>query len=214
MTDEKKESSAPVQEKPADAAEVAPPSMFGVPMESFVRGSRSRTSAHDRMIAQEHADAERRRDVAAAERKQAQKPIHQGGAMMYQNRFQDNPEAADSFFSLEYVTTRGEPFYMNGQALGCLADVQVLPDGSVQFVMVCPSCKAEGLPLDRCQMTVNTRNKKFEIDFNGAGEMVLFNDGFGPKAYRSAGIIRETEPFRCSQCGWACRIVKNKVRPE
>ena len=212
MSDEKNDTSQTSAPAPAEPT-TSLGSAFGVPLEAFVRGQRSRPASHDRMIAEEEADAERRRDVAAAERKAAAKPIHQGGAMMYENKFQDNAEQSQSFVSLEYVTDRGEPVYLQGQELGCLADVQALPDGSVQIILVCPKCKAEGLPQGRCQMTVNSRNKRVDLDMSSAGEMVLFNDGFGAKAYRSAGVVRETDSFGCYQCNARYRIVKNKVRP-
>jgi hypothetical protein len=220
MTDEKNETNAnsatPAAEPESkiilDGADA--PSMWGVPLESFVRGNRSRPASHDRMMAEEEADAERRRSIAAKERAQAKVPIHQGGAMLYTNKFQDSPESAESFFSLEYVTSSGEPMYLHGQQLGCLADVQVTPEGAIQFHIVCPQCKANDVPQGRCQMRVDSRNKKFDLDGRTAGEMVIFNDGFGAKAYRSAGTIRETERIRCDQCGWACRIVNNKVRAD
>lgn len=193
----------------------APTNIMGMPIEVFVRGDRTRPMAHDNEIAAREADAERRRDVAAAERKMASQPIGaQGGAMMYQNRFNDSPDAQESYFELKYVTSRGEPFYMQGQELGCLADLQLLPDNSLQFIMVCPKCKASGLPQAECQMTVNTRNKKFEFDPAGPADIIMFNDGFGVRPYRSAGKIRETERFRCDRCSWACRIVNNCVRPD
>lgn len=219
MSDAKNETNAQSEQsaQPENAAPPAPapePKMWGVPLESFVRGARTRTMAHDQQVAEEEADAEKRRAVAAKERAMSKVPIHQGGAMLYQNKFQDSPESAESFISLEYVTVRGEPMYLNGQELGCLADVTVLPDGAIQFHIVCPQCKSMDVPQGRCQMRVNSKNKRFEIDFSTAGEMVMFNDGFGPRAYRSAGVIRETERLRCDQCGWACRIIKNKVRPE
>jgi len=166
------------------------------------------------MIVTEEADAEKRRDVAAEERAAAKVPIAQGGGMMYENRFQDSNESAASYFELRYVDRRGGPRYLQGQELGGLADVQALPDGSVQVLLICPRCKEEGLPLGQCSMTVNTRNKKIDIDFSTAGEMILFDDGFGMRAYRSAGTIRETDRFDCYQCNAGYRIVKNRVLPE
>lgn len=213
MTDEKSDAPGTSAPPVVEQATSIPSAPFGVPLEAFVRGQRSRPAAHERMLAEEHEDAERRRAVADQECKEAKKPIVQGGAMLYTNKFQESPEASESFFALEYVTERGEPLYMHGQELGCLADVTAMPDGSVQFHIVCPQCKAEGLHQERCQMRVNSKNKKFEIDFSTAGDLVMFNDGFGPKPYRSAGVLRETERLRCDQCGWACRIIKNKVRP-
>lgn len=218
MTDEK---TGPSEAREAETSPAAPsepsttPStLFGVPLEAFVRGQRSRPAAHERMLAEEHADAERRRDIAAQERAAARKPIAQGGAMLYQNKFQESPDASESFFDLAYVDRSGDPIVRNGEPVKGLADVTVLPDGSVQFHLVCPKCMEEGLHQDRAQMRVNSRNRKFEVDFSGAGTLIMFNDGFGMKPYRSAGVIRETERLVCSQCGWACRIVKNVVRPE
>jgi len=213
MSDQKSDPPPP-EGASTEVSETAPGAVWGVPLESFVKGTRTRPSAHDRMVATDEADAERRRDVSAKERALARVPVHQGGAMIYENKLSSDPEQQQTYFALEYVDARGEPFYLNGQALGCLADVQVLPDGHVQFQMVCPKCKAEGVPQGQCQMRVNSANKRFEIDPDTAGSLVMFNDGFGPKAYRSAGVIRETERLRCYQCGWACRVVRNKVRPE
>lgn len=195
--------------------ETAPQLVMGAPLEVFVRGDRTRPLAHDMAIAAREADAEQRRGVAAAERKLAAKPIGAGGgAMMYTNKFTDTPDAQETYFDLKYVTKRGEPYYMQGQELGCLADLQALPDGSLQFIMVCPKCKENGLPQAECQMTINIRNKRFEIDPPGPGDIIMFDDGFGVRPYRSAGTIRESERFRCDRCSWACRIEKNRVRPE
>jgi hypothetical protein len=184
-------------------------SLFGVPVSVFVKGGTS-TSAHDRQVAAIEADAERRRDIAAEERKIAAVPLEQGGGKIYSNQFSSNANVEAGFVLLKYLTPKGDVRYENGDELQCLADVHMLAADELSLTLVCPTCKSRGVPQGQCQMRLRQKNKNFDLDLSKAGQMFVF-DG---KPYRSAGVVRESERFRCDQCGWTARIVDNCVRPE
>ena len=39
-------------------------------------------------------------------------------------------------------------------------------------------------------------------------------DGSGPKRYKSAGVVTESEIFGSRDCSWRARIVNNTIREE
>ena len=197
----------------------APPTLFGLPLASFVRGG-TPTMAHERAVAEQEADAEKRRDIAAEERKIARVPVEQGGGKIYQKLMTDNPSAPQAYVLLDYLTSRGEPMMYLGQPIQCLADLTlsgetVKSDGfgklgqEMTLHIVCPACIARGMPQGQAQLTIRQSNKHWQLDTTKAGMPVLFEGA----AYPSAGRIVECERFRCP-CGWAARIYDNKVRAE
>jgi len=204
---------------PPEPPPAAPPMLFGLPLASFVRGG-TPTMAHERAVAEQEADAEKRRDIAAEERRIARVPIDQGGGKMYQQRFTATPGVPQAYVLLDYLTSRGEPMLYLGQPLQCLADLtisgeQIGSDGfgahsqEMTLHIVCPACIARGMPQGQAQLTIRQSNKHWQLDTNGAGMPIIFEN----QAYSSAGRVVECERFRCP-CGWAARIYNNKVRAE
>lgn len=198
-----------------------PRTVMGLPMAAFVRGGTT-SSRHDRFAAEQHLDAEARRNDAdaAKERELARTPLEQGGGVMFGGRFLPAADAGGSFVLLVYLNPKGEVLYESGEEFQCLADLTVLEGGELCLVIVCPACLTRGVHHDQCQMRVRQTNKHFEFSTKGAGDLIVFKEydhvleKFVEKVYKSAGTIVESERFRCDQCGWTARIVNNRVRPD
>ncbi len=191
--------------------------MFGVPLDSFVRGGTS-SSADDKRVAELKFDAQQRRAVSDREKALARIPIESGGSQLYSNQLTEHPEIEQSYLELHFVNSRGEPLYDHGEPSRCLADVVLLTNDEMAIIIACPSCFAKRKPLDQCQIKIRQTNKNFELDTSKAGSAIYWIDGYRSdgskiiKVYRSAGVVRESEKFRCD-CGWAARIVKNQIFP-
>jgi hypothetical protein len=217
--DNKKSLAVPTPEERAHADE-APKKVFGVPVDMFVRGSRTTTTAHDNEQARITYESELRRDQAAAEKRIASIPIEQGGGVMHGGPLMPE-DGEQGYVELFYLTAKGEQRYEFGEPTRCVGDVMLVGDGELCFILVCPSCKERGVPMDRCQMRVRQSNRKWEFSAKRAGDMIPWVEGNDPvtgqklvKMYKSAGTIVESERFKCDQCGWAARIYDNKVRPD
>jgi len=199
--------------EPKTEPQEAPREIFGVPLAAFVKGGTS-TSQNDRRIAEVEADAERRRDIAARERAIAKVPIEKGGGKIYSNSLTDKPEIAQAYVELTYLTPRGED-----TGIKCLADVLVGAHpphpAELTLVLVCPRCKARGVPQGQCQIRIHQCNKRWELDTRTAGELIMWEENGNLRPYRSAGKIMECERFECGYCGnWSARIDKNRVWPD
>lgn len=211
MTDSDKTIETHDTEPSGPSEEAAPqPSIFGLPVAAYIKGGGTTTSAHDKRVMEIEADAERRRDQALAEKKLASAPIEEGGAKVFTHHLSSNANVEAGFVLLQYLTPKGDVRYENGEELQCLADVHMLSADELCLTLVCPSCKNRGIPQGQCQMRIRQKNKHFDLDVTKAGELIVFEG----KPYRSAGVVRESDRFRCDQCGWAARIINNCVRPE
>jgi len=220
VSDEAKPVHEPVlSSTPEKPAKEAPPTLFGVPLASFVRGG-TPTMAHERAVAEQEADAEKRRDIAAAERRIARVPIEQGGGKIYQTRMTENASVPQAYVLLDYLTARGEPIMYMGQPLQCLADIIIsgakiksggfgIHGQEMTLQIVCPQCVSRGMPMGQAQLTIRQSNKQWELDTSKAGLPLIFMG----EAFPSAGRIVECERFSCP-CGWSARIYDNKVRAE
>lgn len=192
-------------------AEPAPEVMqvLGLPMEMFVRGGTS-TMGNDRLVAENEADANRRRGIQDQERLK----VAEEGAHLYTNKLTSAPEVQQVYVLLDYYTKGGEHLYDHGEKVQCLADVIILPGEKVELmlIIVCPRCK-ENRPQGQAQIKIRQSNRHWELDTRKSGDLIMFDDGFGPKPYKSAGTIMDCEKFSC-ECGWTARIDKNRVLPE
>ena len=65
-----------------------------------------------------------------------------------------------------------------------------------------------------CQLKIAQRHKYFEFVTGKGPKNFVFDDGFGPRTYHSAGMVIESETFSCPVCGWKARIHNNTVRPD
>ena len=212
----------------ARAAETEAPKVvdggFGVPIDMFVKGGTT-SRRHDRMVAEEEADAERRRDEQAFMRHMASIPIEEGGARMYENRMALNPTGLpteSAKVELTYLRPSGEPEYNHGKPLKCLADIIVgmdpLKPEELTLIVVCPQCE-QRMPQGQCQIQIRQSNRNWYLDPRTAGELIAWEeqDELGRKRvipYRSAGRVMDGERFTCPRCDWSARIDNNRVWPD
>jgi len=222
MADQQVDDAAPTPEPAPAAPEEGPREIMGLPVDMFVKGGTT-SMRHDRMVQQEEAEAERRRDEHDAMKRMAQVPVDQGGAMMFNNQLQPNPQGVPMEtpkVELVYLTAGGEPEYNKGKPLKCLADILVGMDPAhpeeLTLVLVCPSCETR-MPQGQCQIQLRQTNRKWELDTRAAGTLILWEEEVGNRkvvrTYRSAGVVMESERFTCPRCPWSARIDKNRVRP-
>lgn len=178
--------------------------VMGLPMAMFMKGGRTPTHAHEMAVASAHADSEKRRDVADAERRIASVPIAQGGGKMLGGRL-NTPDPIAAYVLLTYTNERREPLMFRGKPIDCLADI-VEADGDLALMIFCLSCKKRDEPLDHCILRIFQKNRSWHLDTRTSGEMIFFDGAL----YRSAGTIMDSERFSCV-CGWAAHIDRNQI---
>lgn len=185
----------------------------GAPM-GFVRGgtstARSEKLFHDRFV-----DGEERRDQAARDRANARVPVEDGGAQLLTNQFTRHPEIPKAFIPLTFVDKRGETIYVNGEPVMCCADLIVGMDPmrptALALVIVCPRCQQQSHKHQQDnQIIIKQWNKYFEFAA-GKGPRTFVFEG---KTFNSAGMVVQSEAFRCPDCGWRARIDQNRVWPD
>lgn len=214
VPDEPAASSESVAE-PAPAEPAQPTTYLGLPVDMFVKGGTT-SSRHDAYVAEQEADAERRRNEEDRIKKIASLPVEQGGGKLFTNYLSPNPEGIpveNPKILLHYLTRAGEQVYNEGKPLKCLADIIVGLDpanmSELTLVLVCPRC-CERLPQGQCQIQVRQSNRMWHLDQTKAGELIVFEG----RPFRSAGLIMESERFTCPRCTWQAHIDKNRVWPE
>jgi hypothetical protein len=204
-------SEAAASETPSTSQAQPEKKLMGLPLTVFMRGGGAvPSSAEERRIAEDEADAERRRDLQDKERRIAQIPIEKGGAKML-TRAAADPETTPKVLLL-YMTRQGQPRYEFGAPVECLADI-ILPAAEgmdLSLQIVCPQCKERGIPMGQCQLAIKQSNRAWHLDTRTAGEIIVF-DG---QPYYSAGKIMDSDRFSCPKCSWTARIHDNKIRPE
>lgn len=186
--------------------------VFGVPLAAFVKGGTT-SSAHDRKVAEDEADAEERRDAAAAERRIAREHgIHQGNpadvASMYSSEFTNHSEIMKAFVPLTYMGRGGKEVHFEG-----VGDIIMPQDpkfaDELALLIFCPKCK-ENLPAGQAIITIRQSNRKWHLDTSTAGEMFVFEG----QAFRQAGTVEwDDGPFTCPKCPWKARVDGNRVLP-
>lgn len=175
------------------------------PMMAWVRGG-TRTTAGDRKIAEDFAASEHARAVADREHQLASTPIEQGGALMHRADLQG--PAGATYVYVRYLDRSGTP-YTDG-----IGDIMIDSDGAASVIITCPRCiRDRGLHLDQAQLTVSSKNKKFDFE-PGPPKFKVFDDGFGPQRYRIAGRVRESEKFTCARCEWTARFSDGDIRED
>lgn len=208
------------QEKRAEPPPAAAPvqeedlrTFCGVRLDAFVKAGTT-TAAHDRMVAEQEAEAEQRRDLAARERATAKEfGVEQGDpnsvAAIYTSQFTDHPEIKKADVPLHYMGPGGREVEYEGVGDIVLVDDPKWP-GELALLLFCPKCKSRGLPAGQSICTIRQSNRKWDIDRRKAGELFVF-DG---QPHRSAGVINSDERFTCPRCPWRARIYDNRVMPE
>lgn len=218
--DEKKDapSAEPAEQHDQAAKQIHAPKL------AFVKGGTG-TSASERLYEQRFQEAEERRDEQAAERTQAadartvrrddglgvtKLPGHEGGAVEYTSQMTAHPEVPKAYVLLKYLNRAGSP---TGDE--CLADIIVgaNPERPTELclMLVCPHCQRQSHKhMQDNQLRIFQSNKFFEL-VPGKGPPLFRFEG---QVFRSAGVITESEPFSCPDCGWRARINGNYVRED
>lgn len=155
-------------------------------------------------------------DIASAEA--INEATAKGTGTLFQNQFTRHPEIPKAYINLKYCDHNGNQVYWEGEAVEGQADLIVgldpLKPHELSLIIVCPRCVQKGRDtgkhLQEAQITIRQSHVNFE-----------FKPGLGPptfvfqgRVYRSAGMIVESEKFRCSHDGWTARIVNNRVIPD
>lgn len=199
-----------VAEQPAPEGAVPTMPKVVLPMQMFVRGG-TQTSADERRTHDAWVDAEKRRDIAAAEKTVCSFPVEEGGGKMYTHEFAapGTQELPKAYVLLRFVNSRGEPVYDQGVPLECLTDI-IAPDApafkdELMLLICCPVCH-ERYPLGDSIMQVRQSNRSWHLDMKHAGELIVFEG----RPYKSAGHVMDSEGFTC-RCGTKWRIDKNKI---
>jgi hypothetical protein len=176
----------------------------------FVKGGTS-TSKNDEVAARLWHDAERRRDIAAAEQELACVPIEQGGAKLFTNKLTPNAAVPKAYVLLRYVNRYGQPM----APWECCADVLIedfARPNDLTLQIVCPRCIVRGRHGDQCQIALRPQNKRWYLRPGAGPQTFLFDDGFGTKTYKSAGVVLESERFQCADCTYEAVIANNEIR--
>lgn len=191
-----------------------------VPMAMFMRGGGAvRSVSEERLIQSFEADAERRRDEAAAERKLSRVPVEHGGAKLYEHKLTSAPEVQPAHVHLVCVNRRKEK-----TGIEQLGDITVLTSyGSeadsraaneaqeLQLTIVCPKCVASGIPQGQAQLAIRQSNRSWHLDQREAGSLIAWKSNGRVEMYRSAGRIMSSEPFTCPRCNWRAKIDDNMI---
>lgn len=198
--------------------------------EILVKGGTG-TSGSEKLYQQRHHEAEERRDIAEAEKKlsrdqqQIDNPEGDGkvlmpgrvdGAVQYSSQFTEHPEIPKAYIHILIANRYGA---LTGEE--CLADLiqGVNPDDprDLALVIVCPHCQEHSHKEQQDnQLRILQSNKNFEYREGVGPPIINFQD---PESglwlrYPSAGMIMESEPFNCHDCGTRYRIDRNVLRPD
>lgn len=183
--------------------------------EVFIRGGGTPTAKSEQLYQDRFQQAEKRRDLSDQERAAASVPIEEGGAQLLSNQFTAHPEIPRAFLLLKFVDRHGQQIVIDGEDSACCADLIVgmnpLRPTELTIVLVCPRCEQQGHKHQQDnQMMIRQSNKWFEFKA-GLGPSAFVFQG---KRFKSAGMIVQSESFRCYDCGWRARIDNNRVWPD
>lgn len=201
--------------------------------EIIVRGGTG-TSKSEELFERRFHEAEERRDVAAAEKAlsrdqqlvdkpdgdgQAFMPGRMNGAVLATNQFTEHPEVPKAYVCLIIANRYGAD-----TGVRCLADILqgINPDNPHDLALniVCPTCQERSHKHQQDnQLRILQSNKAWELR-EGAGEPIIVWEETTESGlttvehYPSAGIVTESEPFVCDDCGTRYRIANNVLRPD
>lgn len=187
-------------------------SALGLP-DMFVKGGTT-SSAHDRMVFERTADAERRRDEAAGEKLLAKERGLAAGnpnevASQYSHEFTDHPEVKKAYVQLFYMGRGGKEVVYEGTGDIILCSDPVLPDEKM-LLIYCPKCKERGRPADDSIITIRQSHRNWHHDERTSGERFVDVDGI---TQSSAGKVMDSDRFTCGRCEWSACIDNNRVIP-
>jgi hypothetical protein len=184
-----------------------------LPQMSFVKGGTT-TAAHDRMKAQQFAEAERRRNEQASTRRAAQTgilPEHLQG----QDLRPDAPGVGrmtslqlggrDHASVVLEVKHPKDNKVLDWQT--CELTVQPKADGlpELMLLVVCMRCITRGVKMGDAQIKMVQSNRMFWLDERRAGDLWV-NPNDPNEVVTLAGTITTHDWCHCPQCDWTFRI--------
>lgn len=184
------------------------------PLLAFVKGA-TPTEASERLYEERFQGAEERRYKDAAMKQAAAAPATPNrSTSLSSHQLTANPDIPKAYVLLHYANRAGAKIDPGE----CCADVLITdwdnPD-DLSLILICPRCLAGGVKhAQDCQITLQMRNRWWHLVPGKGDPSFIFDDGYGPKSYRSAGVVVESEIFTCSDCSWRARIVNNVIREE
>ena len=174
----------------------------------FVKGG-TPTSKLEAEAERRFQESEERRHWDDVQRELARTPIERGGARLYEHPLTQNPEVPQGYILLTYVNARRERIWPGE----CLADLKIGVDDAndIALIIICPRCLKGPKHAQDCQIMIRRSNRWFHFEAGRGEPFFMFDDGFGPRRYPSAGMIVESEPFTCGYCSWRAVIEKNMI---
>jgi len=167
------------------------------------------SSAYDKVMAQQKADADARRQQDAEDKRVGRTPIEQGGGMMFEHRLTDS-----QFSPKAHVTYVGKGREFISDQLVDLFEDEIA--GDKMLVFVCPECVRRGRDSGQSQCHARDSHRKWHIDTRTAGIIKTVENAAVPgglERYLSGGEIMDTDTLACSHpyCGCAFKIHKNMM---
>ena len=169
------------------------------------------SSTYDNKIAEQLADAEKRRAHEDWVADKVERAPEEGAiARIGEQKFLTNE------------SPRLVLYYMNKDGSvrqECLSEITMYPiPGSlvgaldIMFTLVCPRCLERGVPHGESQLMVQNRHRKFHRD-ERQKKLVQVMTSFGPQIVHQDCTVTVDDIVRCSNfnCNWAVRIGDSKV---
>jgi hypothetical protein len=184
--------------------------------EVYIKGGGTATTGSENLYERRYREAEERRDQADKDRAMAEQPTSPDQASgLLTNQFTRHPEIPKAFILLKYVDRFGQDVIINGEPVCCCADLIVglnpMQPTELALMIVCPRCQQQSHKHQQDnQILIRQSNKYFEF-VAGKGPSSFVFEG---KRFKSAGMITQSEPFSCHDCGWRARIDNNRVWPD
>jgi hypothetical protein len=181
-------------------------------------------------------ESEARRDAIAAEEaraekfdrptteeeteKKQQRALDTGGGALYVNKLTRNPEVPKAYVHLVYCNRSGVPLVgpsgPNGPIVDGLADIfteDPNDPNNLTINFVCLPCVRRNKHQQEAQIKMRQDNRKWILHLGRGPAEFLFDDGYGPRRYKSAGTV-DSERFSCPGCSWRGRIDQNRIIPD
>lgn len=232
MTDEAVPEPAPDASSVAGTAQDVPPAKpIELPLASYVVDGTT-TTAHDREMDRRWHESEARRDAIAADEGRAERfdrpttetedeakrrrAVDTGGGALFVNKLTRHPEVPKAYVLLGYCNRSGAPIIGKDGPIQCLADIftEDMDNPNLLTInLVCPRCMQRNKHQQEAQIKMRQDNRKWVLHLGQGPAEFMFDMGYGPRRYKSAGVV-DSERFSCPGCSWRARIDKNRVIPD
>lgn len=184
-----------------------------LPQMVFVKGGTT-TSGHDRLKAEQFADAERRRNQQAS-----QMAAGRTGVLPQHLRNQDLNGDAPGIGRTSSMKLGGREHASIVLSLKhprdstvldwIMCELSVQPDAygkpELMLILACPRCISRGVRMGDAQIKIVQSNRMFYLDERRAGE-IWVNPEDVNEVVTLAGTITTNDWCHCPQCDWVFRI--------